>query len=173
VDAGEPAAGEQVIAADDTEILRVDRAGMPKHRQQQLPRRPGILSVADKIRECGSCGPDLVEHELLLAAAAEPAEFADELADRAGAAVLLIARDMRRHVADEALGIVPIGRGRIAGQPFPPAGVRSGGIDQGLAVPLDPEREMRVEPGEALGDLCKTRFLPFPGLSNLNPARRG
>jgi len=60
---------------------------------------------------------------------------------------------MRRHVAFEPGMIVPMRRGRIAGAPFPPAGIRWSMVDQGFAIPLDPDGEMRVEPGEVVGDL--------------------
>src|SRR5262249_29139236 len=96
LDLGFGEAGEQVIAADQPQILRLDRVAVILKRLQQM-RQLGagrFTARAEQRRERRSRQPGRVEHPLLLGRACEPAQLADKIADGAGSGQFLVTGHM-------------------------------------------------------------------------------
>src|SRR5262249_21941112 len=94
----------------------------------------------------------LVQHAGLLGAAGQPVELGDELADRPVASPVGVVGDVGGQEPAEALRVVPVGAGRVTGQPLGPTRLDGRGVAP-LAVPGDGQVHVRVEEGEVVGDL--------------------
>jgi hypothetical protein len=143
-----------MILADDTEILRSHRLGGGSHRLQQ--RGDGIAvgpTAVEQIGERRARHPGGVEQRLLLDGARQPPEFRNKLADGATAALLvLVVGDVGGGQSLEPLTVIPVRGRRVGRQPLAPS--RIGRPDLlPLAVPVDGQRQMGIEPGVVLGDL--------------------
>jgi len=85
-----------------------------------------------------------------------------EVTDRATSlAPILIARDVRPHVALEPLGVVPMCAGRVTGSPLLPACIGRREIDEIPAIPVPAQRQVGVEGGECAGGLYKSVLRSF------------
>jgi hypothetical protein len=143
-----------MILADQPDVDRLDRPGVLLTGGEE----PGIggmidLAVTEIAGQRRPRRADLVEHRFLLGAAAQPAKLADEFAHRALAAEVLIAGDVRSHVALEPRQVIPVRAGRLVCPPFLPVRLGRPPLDTAFAVPLDGHRQVRVQPGEVVGDL--------------------
>ena len=145
-----------MILADAAEIERLDRLAVSLHGGEQLADAAIVdaITVAEELRERQPRCADLIEHQLLLGAAGQPAKLADELTDGARlTAMILVAGDVGTHQSPQPGFVVPMRRGRMLRTPFLP--VRIGGlvIDAALAVPGHGRAEVGIEPAVVLGHL--------------------
>ena len=88
----------------------------------------------------------------MFCAAAETPEFGNKIADGALAAGVSVIADITSDQPFEVLVRIPVCRCRIRWEPFLPCGVcRLDGCV--LAIPVNSDMQMRIEPGVLRGDL--------------------